>query len=184
VSATNRGSERNPKDFYATPKNVICNFLDNHTLRNGPILDPSAGHGVFGKVLNEYGYYDVDAVEVREEEKSSLTDIYENVYINDFLSWTPERDYKTIITNPPFSLAMLFIKKCFELQKKDTEVIMLLGLAFLESKKRHDFWQGCPVNNLYVLSNRPSFTNNGKTDACAYAFYVWNNSGNQVIKVI
>jgi len=53
----------------------------------------------------------------------------------------------------------------------------------LESKKRKDFWQRHPVNGLYVLSERPSFTG-GKTDAAAYAWFVWNSSGRQKIEVI
>ena len=32
MSATNRGSERKPCDFYATPVEVVENFLDNYTL--------------------------------------------------------------------------------------------------------------------------------------------------------
>lgn len=99
------------------------------------------------------------------------------------MEWQPEQKYKTIITNPPYSLAMEFILKSFELVEPDGEVIMLLRLAFLESKKRYDFWQKHPVNKLYILSERPSFTGKG-TDATAYGWFVWDNSGKQEIKVI
>ena len=30
MSATNRGSERKPHDFYATPIDVVENFIDNY----------------------------------------------------------------------------------------------------------------------------------------------------------
>jgi hypothetical protein len=91
--------------------------------------------------------------------------------------------YKTIITNPPYSIAQEFIEKCFEIANQETEIIMLLRLAFLESKKRYEFWQKHPVNELYILSERPSFTGKG-TDATAYAWFVWNGSDKQKIKVI
>jgi hypothetical protein len=78
---------------------------------------------------------------------------------------------------------MEFIEHCFEISDEDTEIIMLLRTAFLESKKRYDFWQRHPVNGLYVLSQRPSFTGHG-TDATSYSFFVWNNSGKQEVKVI
>lgn len=56
---------------------------------------------------------------------------------------------------------------------------MLLRLAFLESKKRCDFWQKHPVSKLYVLSERPSFTGAG-TDATAYAWFVWNKEQSMI----
>lgn len=78
---------------------------------------------------------------------------------------------------------MEFITHCFEISDKNTDIIMLLRTSFLESKKRYNFWQQHPVNGLYVLSQRPSFTGKG-TDATSYSFFVWNNSGKQEIKVI
>jgi hypothetical protein len=60
---------------------------------------------------------------------------------------------------------------------------MLLRLAFLESKRRFNFWQQYPVNKLYILSQRPSFTGKG-TDATAYAWFVWDGSDKQEVKVI
>ena len=75
-------------------------------------------------------------------------------------------------------------QKCFEIADKDTVIIMLLRTAFLESKKRYDFWQKHPVSKLYVLSQRPSFTGKG-TDATSYSWFVWDNRTNkQEIKVI
>ena len=61
---------------------------------------------------------------------------------------------------------------------------MLLRTAFLESQKRYDFWQQHPVNKLYVLSKRPSFLQNGKSDATSYSWFIWDNSDKQEIKVI
>lgn len=72
--------------------------------------------------------------------------------------------------------------RCKELYP-DAEIIMLLRLSFLESRARYEFWQDNPVNKLYILSSRPKFVNN-KTDATSYAFFVWNNTSKQEIKVI
>lgn len=94
-----------------------------------------------------------------------------------------DHKYDVIIGNPPYSLAQEFIEKCFTLLKDDGEIIMLLRTAFLESKKRYKFWQKHPLNGLYVLSKRPSFTGEG-TDATSYSFMIWNNSNKQEIKVI
>ena len=121
-------------------------------------------------------------MELREEERDGL-ERFGEVYIEDFLKWNKDKNkkYKTIITNPPFTLAKEFLEKCFEIADEDTDIIMLLRLAYLESKKRHDFWQIHPVKQLYILSDRPSFTGHG-TDATAYAWFIWSNK-EQSIKV-
>jgi len=184
ISATNRGSERIVADFYATPRNVINNFLNHHKLQNGNILEPSAGNGNFIKAIRERERENfITAVELRSEEEQNLKQISNEVAIIDFLKWKPERSYRTIIGNPPYSLDIEFIEHCFEIADEDTEIIMLLRTAFLESKKRYNFWQKHPINGLYVLSQRPSFTGHG-TDATSYSFFVWNNSGKQEVKVI
>ena len=185
ISATNRGSKRIESDFYATPKETIENFLDNYpTISFQNVLEPCAGNGSIVKALRNYGrHLSITSNEIREEEIINLKTISEFVYNEDFLTFVPKIPYGTIITNPPFSIAQQIIEHCFEIANKETEIIMLLRLAFLESKKRHDFWQKHPVNKLYVLSERPSFTGHG-TDATAYAWFVWDDSEKQEIKVI
>ena len=156
-------------------------------MQHGNILEPSAGNGNFIIALREerYNKYNpITAIELREEERNNLINSgVDNVIITDFLSWKPDKEYTTIIGNPPYSLALEFINKCFEIATDKTEIIMLLRTAFLESKKRYNFWQKHPLNGLYVLSQRPSFTGKG-TDATSYSFMVWNNSDKQEIKVI
>lgn len=112
-----------------------------------------------------------------------MSEYTNEVVIGDFLEWQPDKKYKTIIGNPPYSLALEFLEKCFEIADPDTEIIMLLRTAFLESQKRYEFWQKHPVNKLYVLSKRPSFTGKG-TDATSYSWFIWDGSDKQEIKVI
>ena len=57
----------------------------------------------------------------------------------------------------------------------DAEVAVLLRLAFLESRQRHAWWQDHPVDALYVLSQRPSFTGRG-TDATSYGVFVYRGT--------
>ena len=184
MSATNRGTIRNKNDFYETPQNCILNFLQHHPLDpNAVILDPCAGTGAFPKALRQAGYLNqIDAIDVDE----SVYDVVDanNRHCEDFLKLEPPYEYDVIFSNPPYSLAEEFIRKAFTLVNKEKfEIIYLLRLNFLESKKRHDFWQEYMVNDLYVLSNRPSFTGNG-TDCTSYAFYVFNGTDQQNIYVI
>ena len=185
MSATNRGTKRIEYDFYPTPIEVIHNFLDHYQLKDGTILECAAGNGNFIQAIRDKGYKNIIvANEIRQEERRNLINSGADfVYHKDFLvDKLPDHDIKTIITNPPFSKAKEFILRCKELYP-DAEIIMLLRLAFLESRTRYEFWQKYKVNKLYILSKRPSFAN-GKTDATAYAWFVFDGSDTQEIKVI
>lgn len=185
MSATNRGTKRKTHDFYATPVDVVKNFLSNYQLPEGNILEPSAGNGNIIKAIRDVGCLNnVTAIELREEEESNLKKIADEVIIEDFLNFEPNKDYNVIIENPPYTYAIEFINKCFEIANENTVIIMLLRTAFLESKSRYEFWQKNPLSGLYTLSKRPSFTGKG-TDATSYSWFVWDNrSSSQTIKVI
>ena len=131
-------------------------------------------------VLSKYFDNIIDAIEIRKEEENKLCKIYNDVRIGDCLNYNTY--YDVVITNPPYSIAEEIITHYLEVVKP-RETIMLLRLAFLESKKRYEFWQKHPVNKLYILSQRPSFTGKG-TDATAYGWFVWDGTNKQEIKVI
>lgn len=183
MSATNRGGKRIAADFYATPKDCIKNFLDHYGAINGRVLEPSAGNGNIVEVVKNSGENIVTSVELRAEEADNLQAVSDEVIIGDFLKLKTGEKFDYIIGNPPYSLAQEFIEKCFEIADDNTKIIMLLRTSFLESRKRHDFWQKHPVNGLYVLSKRPSFTGAG-TDATSYSWFVWDGTNKQTIKVI
>ena len=185
MSATNRGSKRIKSDFYITPRYTIDTLLNNYNLnRTGYILEPCAGNGTIIKALREFGYKNhIIANEIRVEEYDNLKNSGANeIYISDYLTTFFYEDITTIITNPPFSIAREFLEVSFERYPK-AEVIMLLRVGFLETKKRYDFWQKHDVNRLLVLRDRPKFINNG-SDATAYAWFVFNKEKNQRIQVI
>ncbi len=163
---------------------MIENLFKYHKIKEGNVLEPSAGNGNFVKVINDKSNNRITALEIRKEEYDNLNQYADEVIIDDFLKWKPNKKYKTIIGNPPYTYALEFIEKCFEISDHDTEIVMLLRTAFLESKKRYDFWQRHPVSKLYVLSQRPSFLQNGKSDATSYSWFIWDGSKKQEIKVI
>lgn len=186
MSATNRGAKRKESDFYPTPYSAIESFLLNYGMKtDSKILEPCAGNGNIIRCLRDFGYKNIDAVEIREEEKHNLYELADNVYIEDFLKANHLNGrYDVIITNPPFSQALEFIEKSLDIVKPGGLVIMLLRTNFLESKRRFDFWQKHPLTGLYVLHQRPSFTGKG-TDATSYSWFVWReNSHDQRIAVI
>lgn len=75
------------------------------------------------------------------------------------------------ITNPPYSEAQAFVEKA---RGHSDVVIMLLRGGFLGSYTRHDWWKINKPTSLLVFSDRPSFTDDGKTDGSEYFWYVWD----------
>ena len=188
MSATNRGGKRIESDRYMTPESVIHNFITKYDLdMNGlTILEPSAGKGHFCKVIKKlYPNSYIVANEINTEDHDELVKYANEIYHYDFLKMEHLLEYDVIIGNPPFSLSIEFVKKCLEISSKHTKIIMLLRTAFLESKTRYAFWQKHPLNGLYTLSSRPSFTEDGRSDATSYSYFEWLvDSDKQTIKVI
>jgi len=179
MSATNRGAIRRESDFYKTPEQAIDSFIyhfDPGAFIGAHILEPCAGDGAMVRRLKLFCPSTwVTAVELRPEEEENLKQAGADDILCgfDFLScdWRGS-NFDVIITNPPYSIAQEIIGHCFEIAP-DAEVIMLLRLAFLESKKPKPFWDKYPLTQLYVLTERPSFTGKS-TDAMAYPWFVWS----------
>ena len=157
MSATQRGTIRHPADFYATPWTAFEPLLPHlEPLRGLEFWEPACGDRRLIKWLADKGHF-------------AAGDDLNNCY--NFL----EDDLRTksdfvILTNPPFSLALEF---CDHAIKHAEHVFMLLRLNFLAAKKRRNWWIMHEPSALFVLSERPSFTDNGKTDATDYAWFYW-----------
>lgn len=181
--------QRIPNDFYPTPVSVIEHFFDIYGYpKNMTILEPSAGNGNFINVIRQHDpttTNTIDAIEIREEEKENLLACADNVSIESFLSADlPRNKYDLVIGNPPFMYALEFVEKSLDIVKPDGKVIFLLRTAFLESKRRFDFWQKNKLTGLYTLSERPKFVGDS-TDRTAYSWFVWDKaSDRQIIEVI
>lgn len=173
MSSTNRNKAlRVNLDYYPTPTWAVHRFLELCPLPGGKWLEPCAGDGAIIKAVNQVRS-DIlwTANEIQPEMFPTLLELAPLVQIQDFLTKIPTADYKVVITNPPFNLAMECVKKSFEYGA--AHVVFLLRLNFLASKARAEFMaENTP--DVYVLSNRPSFTVNGERDSIDYAWFVWH----------
>lgn len=154
-------ADRIENDKYETPTWVVESFLDLVPIRKDwTYLEPCRASGRF------YGEMPLG---------SAWGEISEGV---DYLKTEYSR-VDCILTNPPYNLAQQFVEKAH----KDADVVItLLRIGFLESMRRFDFWENYPVDHLVTISKRPSFTDDGKTDGAAYAFFIWDPKGKLGLK--
>ena len=103
-------------------------------------------------------------------------DIRDTPSIN-YLATQPDQ-VDLIITNPPYSHALEFIKKGISHSRCS---FWFLRLNFLAGQNRNEFFVKNPLKALIVSSRRPSFTNDGKTDAADYGWFVWEKSTDKEI---
>lgn len=175
-----KNKPRREKDNYSTPIWVIETLLNDFPLMTGEtasgckrlkIVEPCSGAGNISSTIKRF-YPDCELVqyEIRPEEERGLSE-FGSIQIGDFLSvCEPDDDVDFVITNPPFTYSQEFIEKCL-IDYPMAQLIFLMPLSFLGSDKRHDFWIEAPLTGLKVLSDRPSFTEDGKTDSSVYAWY-------------
>lgn len=153
MSATNRGSKRHKADFYATPESAFRPLLPYLKEMPEPIWEPASGDFRIVNWLRGSGWI-ADGNDLK----------------NGYNFLLDGHAHSTIVTNPPFSLALEF---CDHALKHAPHVFMLLRLNFLASRKRRDWWRSNTPSALFILSERPSFTENRKTDATDYAWFYW-----------
>lgn len=175
MSSTHRGAERKPQDFYATPPETtraLVRWLDDHQVRVGTALDPSAGDGALLRGILERYHCGTYAYEICDERRAALAGFCSQVTIGDALTEIPRTDgqHDLVIANPPYSLAREFITAYRYVGRTSA---FLLRLGFLASRSRAPWWAEDPPAHVLVLPSRPSFTGDGKSDSADYGWIVW-----------
>lgn len=161
---------RNADDFYATPSWVTRAILP-HLGPYTSALDPCCGDGaILRELRGELHGIETDGGRALACVESDLRLVHMVNNHDALVTQWPAVDL--IITNPPFALAMEFLKLALEESGGRGEVAFLLRLAFLEGQARAAFHRAHP-SDVYVLPKRPSFTGDGKSDSCAYAWFVF-----------
>lgn len=191
MSSTKKNSnKRIENDFYPTPSWCVDRLLDVLPINHGHWLEPAAGTGAIIKAVNANKSFcpTWTAIELQEKFKTDLEAHVEpsRVYMDSYMETAINTEYDVIITNPPFSIALEFIKRSIELNPE--YVCMLLRLNFMGSVERSEFLRNY-TPDVYVLPNRPSFIGKG-TDSIEYAWFVWEKeknygtSGSGLIKIL
>ena len=167
MSATNRGAERNPQDFYSTPEKAFRPLLDLLP-RDVSFWEPAQGDGRLVRWLAESG---------RQAGGGDLSTG------TDFLADESQREF--IITNPPFSIVCIGDRPARSTKvvggflphalAHAPEVMFLLRLNYLGASYRRDFFKAHEPAALFVITPRPAFHGATSTDSCEYAWFYWGN---------
>lgn len=174
---------RRENDAYCTPQDLANNIVKRlvpfeplihlppvHPLK---ILEPSCGNGAFTKAIKSYYCNSiVTGIDlVTPITNNTCVDIF---YQKNFLEFTTNDKYDLVIGNPPYKCAEEFVRHSFDLLGDYGQILFLLKLAFLESKKRYDFFRHSHTPaKVHVLVSRPSFDGTGKTNDYAFAVFHW-----------
>jgi hypothetical protein len=185
MSSAPKGRRR-ASDRYLTP-DPLARFLVGLTpelAKADRVLEPSCGDGAFLDAIRGAGLLDLELVGVdlelgpRARRGGEAGDWIAKVA--DGLERPEGPDiagdgYDVVIGNPPYSLAEAFVRRSLARVRLGGVVAFLLRLSFLESRARVPLWTAScdPLDRVHVLAERPSFTEDGRTDSAAYAWFVW-----------
>lgn len=174
---------RSKHDFYPTEpalaRAIVQNVCSVYGNRFETALDPGAGDGVFGQALHEVNYFArtrTTGVDIRDLSPPQVG--YDKWIPNtDFLTWQSDQRYDLIIGNPPYgALAERFVEHGMTMLQNGGVMAFLCRLSFIASQRRaFGLFAKYPLDCMWVLSPRPSFTGDGKTDADEYAVFVWRH---------
>ena len=177
----NPQDERVKNDWYATNPEAVRKLLNVESFNMKNILEPCVGGGHIANVLKEYSMENVTVIDVVDRG-------YEGTIVTDFLNWKPDKEYDTIITNPPYSLASEFVKKCIDILSQNGKLAMFLKIQFLEGLKRKELFDKFPPKYVYVFRKRMQIFNEGiefnpKTgkrwsSLLCNAWYIWDKKCN------
>lgn len=166
--------KRNDFDFYPTPLSVAQDALGYvpSAIKPTCILDPGAGTGVWGQAARKlWPAATITGVDLRPVPKSPAYNFW---FHGDYLLMDAPPCFDLVIGNPPYKYAEQFVKQSFKFLESGGHLIMLLRLNFLESQSRATgLWRTHPLKQAVVCSKRVSFTGDGKTNATAYAYFIW-----------
>jgi predicted RNA methylase len=174
---------RREHDAYMTPIKLAVEMCAQFEKINGKqplsVLEPSAGNGVFLLAAGAVGWDKSHwtCFEIRDEPHpvvpGIMTDWSNKI---DFLEVHPSpvvgAKFNICIGNPPYKLAKQFVEKAL---KHADNVMFLLRLGFLASKKRSDLFTYHKPSNVWVLQTRPRFTDVG-VDNSEYCIVHWGPS--------
>lgn len=177
-------NRRRSNDYYPTPQelaNAICRRLartpEIGKLNCTLIIEPSAGSGNFIRAARSQwpsaGIIAVDVCEVGAQCRQAGADDF---HCDDWPAWVKQRPFDRpalVVGNPPYSQAQQHVEAALDHLPWGSLVAFLLRQSFLCSAKRLPLWARSNCVATIPIVGRPSYTDDGRTDASEYEVFVW-----------
>lgn len=142
----NPATERRQLDFYPTPAECTLALLPYIPISVKTIFEPACGDGAISKILIEKGF-EVLSVDLRQDSGYGIGG-------RNFIEYADNGKFDAVITNPPFNLSELFIKKALSISPV---VCMLLKSQYWHAKTRHKLFLDHTPAYILPLTWRPNF---------------------------
>lgn len=202
AEAKRRKRERLRMGDFQTPADYpgpICRMLrDKAGIHPAMIIEPSAGMGRFVQAAAEtWPGVPIAAIELQEKYAPELRASPARwVRVGDFVliaheiaaqrATNPTSGWLAL-GNPPYPHAEPHVRAVLSFLKDGEHLAYLLRAAFLGSQERLEgLWQEVGMRARYIVpvAERPSFTEDGSTDATEYAVFIWEAgwTGETVVK--
>ena len=175
MNGINPDTKRHPDDFYVTePRAVIelMEALESLKIELPPIVvDSSVGSGNIADVVQLYGH---DAIGYDVKDRG-----WAGTRLQDFLTVKAADlpDGFAIIQNPPFRLALDFIRHGLDLLPEGGVLCTFERISFLEGACRREFFDQTPPAYVMPFTRRVKCTAGGSAfksgSAICFAWFVW-----------
>lgn len=160
-------------EFYPTPRPYIELLAHYEDLTGTRFLEPAAGDGRIAEFVTAEEIVFVDIT--RRELVVEPTKFHETC----FIALTPKLraqspPFDLIVTNPPFSMALAFVKLSLSLLAPGGKACFLMRANFFHSHARYRFNRTHPPKREYRLAKRPKFRY-GRSDSWDYSWFVYEH---------
>lgn len=157
-------------DAWAAPALLECEILTKE------VVDLGCGTGILSEALKAAGYK-VISIDIHDWG-------YPGTIVMDILDPANQKKLKklisnkTVFMNPPFSLAVAFVKKAKSCNAR--KIVSFQRYAWRESVDRKEFWEQYPANRVYLCGSRAQCWRHDipkkkrkSSSPTAHAFFVW-----------
>lgn len=165
-------------EFWETPPWAAEAILRAELLTNA-VWDPCAGAGIVSESARRAGY-GVYSTDLYDWGYAGLDQSMTGMSFMHFLDPPAalQRGQFTVFCNPPFSLAVQFVRHALQLGAR--KIVCFERFAWWESNDRRDFWAAHPPQRVYVCGDRancwlgsiPPEERTGGSPT-AHAWFVW-----------
>ena len=160
IGGMSHAHRRNAADFYPTPPECTWALL-RHFNPPGPVWEPACGDGAISKELKASGL------------SVFSTDLHDRGYGlagMDFLNRVGA-EFRSIVTNPPFSLAEQFIRRA---RSFGVPFAMLLKSTYWHAAGRQELFGNTGPEQVIAMTWRPAFdTSRGKSPTMDVIWTTW-----------